>query len=127
MKLRSDFVSNSSSCSFVIHVKSDEDAAHLKSLYTSVLKDKGLMMCRTAEDAMCGFYGCNNLDVYSADDIEAHTFLLVNNGEDSYEECFDDLYALADKLNEGYGKLQFYQDTDAHVSLGDDLKKDIEA
>jgi len=127
MKTRSDFVSNSSSCSFVIHVKTEEDAAHLRSLYDSVLKKKSLTSCTSAKSAMDGFYGCDNLGVHSADDIQPHMFLFVDNGEDHYAYCFEDLYALADKLNEGYDKLKYYMDNDAHISLGDELKEDIEA
>lgn len=126
MKVRSDFVSNSSSCSFIIHIKTEEDAKHLRDVYDTLLKDKYMRVCSTTEAAMEGCYSSDAFDVYSPDWIEPHSFLFVSNGDDSDIECYLKLEDFAEALNEGYGKLKFYRDYGEHVTLGDDLTMEIE-
>ena len=125
MKVRNDYVSNSSSCSFIIHVSNEDDLKQLsKPNVLAVLKKWASVFSSDINQLPYG----DCLKFYDISDIQVGDFIHIYAGEDSdydwkYNEPVNILYDIIDKLNDGYGKLSYYLDDDAHVTIGERYRK----
>lgn len=126
MKIRSDFVSNSSSCSFFVYLATEDDVEEFK-LLIDILKKKNVdiqMFC-SLEDANDRWYGVpfdGSEQMQNA--LRPGYYMLIDTGEDHYigfEERFREVENLF--LNDYVFKL--YQDPEAHMSSGDDLPESM--
>lgn len=120
--LRKDFVSNSSSCSFILYIQSEEDIKQLsKPDVLKILKKLAGAMDKNFHNVPYGALNRFN----DINDVEIGDYIYIYNGEDNeYDWIYDvpdsELNDIADSLNKDYGKLKFYRDHDAHVTLGED-------
>ena len=125
MKVRNDYVSNSSSCSFIIHVANEDDLKQLsKPKVRAVLKRWASVFSSDINQLPYG----DCLKFYDISDIQVGDFIHIYAGEDSeydweYSDPLNVLYNIIDNLNDGYGKLNYYNDATAHVSIGDEYRK----
>lgn len=117
MKTRNDFVSNSSSCSFIIHVQSQKDAEQLKSIY-------GKFSGKANLEKFFSFDDCwNGCLVRSADDIEKDSFVRVDVGEDHNLEVINEFYDVEGIIDSSEYKFKTYQDPGAHYTTGIEWRK----
>ena len=125
MKVRNDYVSNSSSCSFIIHVANEDDLKQLsKPNVLAVLKRWASVFSSDINQLPYG----DCLKFYDISDIQVGDFIHIYAGEDSdydweFNYPLNVLYNIIDKLNDGYGKLSYYLDNDAHVTIGERYTK----
>lgn len=119
---RNDFVSNSSSCSFIIHLKSKKDVSEFKKIYPQILKDCfGFIPMYYSLPATAYDYAVELTTENDIDKITPDCALLLDAGEDHdehYRERFD-------KLLNDLGDFQFkkYKDPDAHLTTGNKLPR----
>lgn len=123
MKLRHDFVSNSSSCSFFVHLQSKKDVEEFKKLF-SMLQSKNVKMevFANAELADCHAEGCI-LDESQVNGklLAPDCFVLCDVGEDHdswYEHRYNDMCSVFDEC---IYKFKFYEDSWAHMTRGKPL------
>lgn len=125
MKVRNDYVSNSSSCSFIVHVANEDDLKQLSKPKVLAELKRWAGSCSNDYDEVP--YGdCWRFNDIS--DVQVGDFIQIYAGEDSdYDWGYDDpnctLCDILDKLNDGYGKLSYYLDDDAHVTIGERYEK----
>ena len=125
MKVRNDYVSNSSSCSFIIHVSNEDDLKQLsKPNVLAVLKKWASVFSSDINQLPYG----DCLKFHDISDIQVGDFIHIYAGEDSdydweFNYPLNVLYNIIDKLNDGYGKLSYYLDNDAHVTIGERYTK----
>ena len=124
MKTRSDFVSNSSSCSFFVSLESAKDVEAFKRLVdTLVEKNVSMQMFCSLEEANDRWYGVpfdGSEQMQNA--LCPGYYVLIDTGDDhyeGYEERFNDIESLF--MSEHAFKL--YRDVEAHLSTGNDLPK----
>ena len=124
MKTRNDFISNSSSCSFIVGLHTEQDVNEFKKLFSS-LKDKNVSVeaYDTAEMADWHDNGYA-LDIDSLDRKDIlfpGCYVLCDAGEDHdswYEQRYDDMCAIFDDSRH---KFKFYIDSWAHMTRGKKL------
>lgn len=119
MKFRTDFVSNSSSCSFIIHLQSKKDLSEFQKIAKNIQKSY-----------LIDYYYGTVSDIYKMeilnldrDKLEQGDWVQVYCGEDSLEniERFDDVQWV---FQESDYKFKFYADNDAHYTFGENLPGD---
>ena len=125
MKVRNDYVSNSSSCSFIIHVANEDDLKQLSKPDVLVVLKKWASVFSSDINQLP--YG-DCLKFHDISDIQVGDFIHIYAGEDSdydweFNYPLNVLYNIIDKLNDGYGKLSYYLDNDAHVTIGERYTK----
>jgi len=124
---RNDFVSNSSSCSFVVYIETQQDLDELSKIWKDVRKltNNHVEVYDNLEDACnrCGMYFTTGyLDNNDWNMIEVGEAINVSSGDDHYlyfEKKFDEL---RDLFTNNY-KFKLYRDYDAHYSTGMDYKE----
>ena len=123
--LRKHFVSNSSSCSFILYIQSEEDIKQLsKPDVLKILKKHAGVIDKDFHNVPYGGVVRFN----DVNDLEIGDYIYIYNGEDNeYDFLYNDpeveLSNIADNLNKDYDKLKFYRDNDSHVTLGDDYNE----
>ena len=124
MKTRSDFVSNSSSCSFFVWLQSEHDIDEFKKI-VGLLKDRqaSIEVYSSAEDADCHANGTlvNDQSLSNTKLFECGDYVLCDVGEDHdswYEQRYNDMCSVFDEC--GY-EFKFYEDPWAHMTRGEVL------
>lgn len=118
MKTRIDFVSNSSSCSFIVHLETDDDAAKFKRIYDVLAKSYDAVLC-TSSSSTIDYADMSY--VSSAEDIAAGDWVEVNCGEDTLDNI-DKLEDIEDFISPMGFKI--YRDRLAHYTFGEDIPED---
>jgi len=121
MKIRSDFVSNSSSCSFIVHLQSKKDIEEFKKVIAE-LKASNLTpdICYVSnkQDAMNWFADSFNNERY----VEPGCYAKVDAGEDHDISVIENFEHIANKFESCMYKFKLYQDDDAHYTRGEQLR-----
>lgn len=124
MKIRCDFVSNSSSCSFFVGLDTEDDIAAFKQL-SSMLKEKNVdvqMFC-SLEHAHSRWEGIPfDFSEQMMNALRPGYYLLIDTGEDHYKGYEYRFWDIKDRFVEGH-KFKLYNDKEAHMSVEDDLPK----
>ena len=124
MKVRHDFVSNSSSCSFFVYLETNEDVEEFKKLI-SVLKEMNVCMTLFADLAAANdrWYG-DDFDgsKFEVDVLKPGNFMLIDACDDHWSGYEDKFYDVKEQFT-AFHKFKLYADKDAHMSTGDDLPK----
>lgn len=120
MKVRNDYVSNSSSCSFIVKVNNDDDIAKVREL---------VKRNSTSYHSICvgGYpnleYASDNLWDYDSymneDNVQLGELLKIDVGEDHDLGTIDKFYKVSAEFEEA--KLELYADDDAHYTIGNPL------
>ena len=125
MKVRNDYVSNSSSCSFIIHVANEDDLKQLSKPEVLAELKRWARSCSNDYDEVP--YG-DCWSFHDISDVQVGDFIWIYAGQDSdydweFNYPLNVLYNIIDKLNQDYGKLSYYLDNDAHVTIGERYRK----
>lgn len=127
MKTRNDFVSNSSSCSFVVGLHSNDDITAFKRLFNELMsKNVSMEVYDGAENIgyHANGYMLNECAINDKDALSANCYVLCDVGEDHdswYEERYNAMCDVFD--NSGYA-FKFYEDPWAHMTRGEKLPKE---
>ena len=124
---RNDFVSNSSSCSFVVHIETQQDLDELSKIWKDVRKltDNHVEIYNNVEDAClrCGeSFSTAYLDDNDWNMIEVGDAINVCSGDDHYPYYEEEFDKLRDLFTSNY-KFKLYRDYDAHLTTGMDYRK----
>ena len=124
MKIRYDFISNSSSCSFFVGLHTHQDIDEFKKL-VNILKHKKVHMwlfCNL-EDAHDRWYGemfeGNGNEIIR---LQPGNYILIDTGDDHYKGFEYKFWDIVDRFDAEY-KFKLYNDKEAHMSTGDKLPK----
>ena len=123
MKTRSDFVSNSSSCSFFVSLEMAQDIEEFKHLIGALKKQNvGMQVFWSLAEAHDRWYGT----MFDGSEQMSNTlvpgcFILCDSGED-HDNCYESRYRCMEKLfTEGDYEFKLYADSEAHMTVIDDL------
>jgi len=114
--VRKDFVSNSSSCSFIVHIRNDEDLNEFKKIFRDKMANYSMQMSTAYTNS---FYNDTTDRVTNVDHVVAHSLVMIDCGEDN-EPCWEYRWDRLVDLVSQY-KFKLYRDDGAHVSIGDYL------
>ena len=122
MKVRYDFVSNSSSCSFFVGLHTQKDIDEFKKL-VGILKEKNVDMqlffnLAEAHDRWHGEMFDGSAEAIA--ELEPGNYILIDTGEDHYPGYEYRYWDIKNRFVEGY-KFKLYDDKEAHMSVDDDL------
>lgn len=127
MKIRTDFVSNSSSCSFFVGLHTQADIDEFKKLI-GMLKEKNVYMqiFENLKEAHDRWYG----EIFDGSDKAAAAlvpgnYILIDVCDDHWYGYEDKFYDVKDRFTDKY-KFKLYSDKEAHMSAGDKLPKVVE-
>lgn len=124
MKVRHDFVSNSSSCSFFVGLHTQQDIDEFKKL-VGILKEKNvdMQLFYSLGYAHDRWYG-KNFD--GSDEaiarLEPGNYILIDTGEDHWSGYEYRYLDIKDRFVKGY-KFKLYNDNEAHMSVDEELPK----
>ena len=113
--IRNDFVSNSSSCSFIIHLQSKKDTDEFKKIYNKLL-EKGVhidIMLDPNTYLDCITKGGNDIDK-----IKKGDYVRLDSGEDHDSDYKNRYYKMCEIVDSTGYKFKEYQDSDAHMTRG---------
>lgn len=113
MKTRNDFVSNSSSCSFIIKVNSEDEIAILSDFFKT---HPGICNSGYPNIEFAAENVWDKFDYINPDRVNVGECLYVNIGEDHYMKIIDDFYRISKEI-EDLG-IELYEDPDAHYTVG---------
>ena len=114
MKTRNDFVSNSSSCSFIVKINSQED----KDILEKILK--GYDCCLESSLSISSYDGSV---IKSIQDSDIGDFVSVNLGDDDLD-TINDLEDIKCEIENGDHEFEVYSDKLAHYTFGKEYKED---
>ena len=122
MKQRQDFVSNSSSCSFIIHLQTQKDVDEIKKIFdvlNNQTRIKSYLSCNKGY-----FFNSYGKEINNKDNLEKDTFLHVYVGEDHNMQTIDLYNKLEELVTSSTFKFKIYQDPDAHYTCGKKYTKE---
>lgn len=116
MKQRQDFVSNSSSCSFIIQLQTQRDVDEIKKIFDVLNK----------QTRITSYLSCNKgyftddygKEINNKDKLEKDTFLHIYVGEDHDMPTIDLYHQIEDLVSSSIFKFKVYQDPGAHYTFG---------
>lgn len=113
MKTRNDFVSNSSSCSFIIKVNSEDEIAVLADFFKKYpgICGSGYPNIEFAAENIWDRFDCINPEC-----VDVGECLYVDVGEDHDMETINKFYQISGEI-EDLG-VDLYEDPDAHCTIG---------
>lgn len=114
MKTRNDFISNSSSCSFIVKINSQED----KDILEKILKSYDICLSVSYDIDSYDFHIIKNIQ-----DCDVGDFVEVNLGEDDLE-TIDRFEDIKDDIETSEHKFEVYSDKLAHYTFGKEYKED---
>lgn len=118
MKLRIDFVSNSSSCSFLIHLADENDVKNYNCL-RELLEKHGYKV---------EWYIRSHPTILSSEvrngKPELNDWAYCDIGEDTFDNI-ETLFDIEELLDEHEHKFKVYQDKYAHYSIGKNIPNDL--
>ena len=125
MKMRHDFVSNSSSCSFFVWLKSQDDVIEFKKLIDDLKNMNATMQTfKSLADANDRWYGDSFTGTpEQIDELAPGQFILCDSGEDHYSGYEERFWRMKSLFLDGKHKFKLFSDIEAHMSSGDDLPK----
>lgn len=123
MKTRSDFVSNSSSCSFFVSLETETDIKEFRRRIGDLKRQNVYMQVFwdlvEANDRWYGTPFDGNEQMSNM--LVPGCFILCDSGED-HDNCYERRYRLMEELfTEGDYKFKLYADSEAHMTVMDDL------
>ena len=113
MKIRSDFVSNSSSCSFIIKVNSKDEIQVLADFFK---KHPGICSSGYPNIEFAAENVWDRINCINPECIGVGECLYVNVGEDHDMRTIDKFYKISEEIEE-LG-VELYEDPGAHYSVG---------
>ena len=119
MKIRNDYVSNSSSCSFIIKVNNEGEIEMLKEYFK---KNEGICKSGFISLDFAASEYWNSIDEINPDTVLPGECLYVNVGSDHYLDVFNKFNRISSEIEEM--GLELYQDPEAHYTIGNKLPKD---
>lgn len=119
MKIRNDFVSNSSSCSFLIHIETEDDLVECKQVLQDII-DQFEVTLYAGKDQLT--YHMSNVDDVSQ--LNVDDWIQVYCGEDDSMECIDSFRDVENIMYSMKHQLKIYRDDAAHETFGDKLPND---
>lgn len=118
MKFRNDYVSNSSSCSFIIKVNTEDEIEKLKEYFK---KNKDICNSGYISLNVAATDYWDSTDAINPNTVLPGECLYVNVGEDHFFETIDKFNRVSNEISEMGCEL--YQDPEAHYSIGKKLPK----
>lgn len=114
---RNDFVSNSSSCSFIIHLVTTKDIDEFKKVFPKLIEKKYIDMDRLLDPDT--FFECLSCQGNNGiDTLKRGDFVRLSSGDDhcpGYEQKYWDMCEIIDSC--GYN-FKMYKDSYAHMTRG---------
>ena len=129
MKTRSDFVSNSSSCSFFVAIDTPEDAREFCWIVDALLEQRVYMELFCSLDEARARRGGVPFDgsVQMQNALVPGCFVLCDSGDD-HDECFESrFYSMLDLFAQSGYAFKLYADAEAHLTVPNDLPKKEDA
>ena len=122
MKIRNDFVSNSSSCSFIVKVNNADDIAKVRELIEKHSSSQNSICCGGYCDIAYASENSWDYDQYiNENNVEPGELLKIDVGEDHDEETIRKFYDVSSDFEES--GLELYADDDAHCTVGKALSE----
>jgi len=117
--IRNDFVSNSSSCSFFIHLQSQKDVDEFKSIFDKLYNLNIGMAVYLDPYHYLDFINAKT----DVEKIHKGDYIRLDAGEDHYKEIIDRYDEMCDIIDECPYKFKEYKDIDAHYTRGKNWKE----
>ena len=120
MKIRYDFVSNSSSCSFIVGLENEQSINSFKKLI-GFLKKNDVSMVYYPDLSSITYRA--NAKVFSGTKqdiklLEPGSYMVIDTGEDHYDGFEEKFNMVLNKFGKSF---KLFQDDSAHLTFGNDL------